>query len=153
MPLTTVKAVRLLPEVHFAVDTAPTGRLLQRGERTFTARDVVFAAGTLGTQQLLHRMRNEGHLPNLSRRLGELTRTNSEAILGARTFRRDVDFTRGVAITSSFYPDGHTHIEPVRYGRGSNRMGLLETALADAEPGRRPLTWAREFWRNSRATL
>ena len=33
-------------------------------------------------------MRDEGHLPHLSARLGELTRTNSEAILGARTFRR-----------------------------------------------------------------
>ena len=37
--------------------------------------------------------------------------------------RTAVDFTRGVAITSSFHPDEHTHIEPVRYGKGSNAMG------------------------------
>ena len=82
----------------------------------------------MGTQRLLHGMRDEGSLANLSPRLGELTRSNSEAIIGARTFQRNVDFSRGVAITSSFYPDEQTHIEPVRYGRGSNAMGLLTTA-------------------------
>ena len=96
---------------------------MRKRRRTFIARDVVLAAGTMGTQRLLHRMRDEGHLPNLSPRLGELTRTNSEAILGARTFRRDVDFTKGVAITSSFHPDEHTHIEPVRYGKRQQHDG------------------------------
>jgi len=109
---------------------------------------VVLAAGAMGTQRLLHRMRDEGLLPNLSRRLGELTRTNSEAILAARTFRHGADYTSGVAITSSFHPDRDTHIEPVRYGKGSNAMGLLATALADADKGPRPLTWLREVARN-----
>ena len=36
-----------------------------------------------------------------------------------------------MAITSSFHPDEHTHIEPVRYGKGSNAMGLLRTLLID----------------------
>jgi cholesterol oxidase len=147
-PLTTVMTVRPLPDGRYAVDTVRTNGLLRRARRTFIARDVIFAAATLGTQKLLHRMRDEGHLPNLSRRLGELTRTNSEAILGARTFRRDVDFTKGVAITSSFYPEKDTHIEPVRYGKNSNALGILATALADADKGRRPLTWCREFVRN-----
>ena len=31
------------------------------------------------------------------------------------------DYTEGVAITSSFYPEPHTHIEPVRYGRVRTR--------------------------------
>ena len=86
----------------------------------------------------------QGSPPLTSRhRLGELTRSNSEAIIGARTFRRNVDFSRGVAITSSFYPDDQTHIEPVRYGRGSNAMGLLTTgprrrrrAISALWPGR-----------------
>ena len=93
-------------------------------------------------------MRDEGHLPHLSPRLGQLTRTNSEAILGARTFRRGADFTRGVAITSSFHPDDHTHIEPVRYGKGSNMMGLLTTALADGDGRSRPLTWLGQVARH-----
>ena len=147
-PLTTVTTVRQLSDGRYAVDTVRTGHLLRPGRRKFIAHDVIFAAATLGTQKLLHRMRDEGYLPNLSRRLGELTRTNSEAILAARTFRRDVDFTRGVAITSSFYPEKDTHIEPVRYGRNSNALGILATALADGDRGPRLLTWAREFIRN-----
>lgn len=145
----TVTAIRPLPDGRFAVDVRRTGGFLARWRqrRTLIARDVVVAAGTLGTQNLLHRMKHQGHLPNLSPCLGELTRTNSEALLGARTFRKDVDFTRGVAITSSFYPDEHTHVEPVRYGRGSNMMGLLTTALADGDR-RRWLSWAREVIRH-----
>jgi cholesterol oxidase len=147
-PLTTVTCVRPLPDGRWAVDTERTGAWVRKRRRTFTADQVVVAAGTMGTQRLLHRMRDEGHLPNLSERLGELTRTNSEAILGARAFRKDVDFTRGVAITSSFHPDEHTHIEPVRYGRGSNAMGLLTTALADGGTRSRPLTWLAEVARH-----
>jgi cholesterol oxidase len=145
-PMTTVTAIRPLPgpSGRYAVDTERTGAWVRKQRRTFVARDVVFAAGTMGTQKLLHRMRDEGTLPHLAGRLGELTRTNSEAILGARAFRRDVDFSTGVAITSSFHPDDHTHIEPVRYGKGSNAMGLLTTALADGGGRSRPLTWLRE---------
>jgi cholesterol oxidase len=93
----------------------------------------------MGTQRLLHRQRDEGTLPHLSSRLGELTRTNSEAIVGAarQTVDPDRDFTSGVAITSSFHPDENTHIEPVRYGKGSNMMGLLTTGLVDGDRGSR----------------
>jgi cholesterol oxidase len=132
-PETTVTTVRPLAAGGYAVDTRHSTRRRQR--RTFTADQVVFAAGTLGTQKLLHRMRDEGVLPRLSSRLGELTRTNSESILGARTRRKDVDYSRGVAITSSFHPDARTHIEPVRYGKGSNSMGLLQSVLTDGGPG------------------
>ena len=41
-----------------------------------------------------------------------------------------------MAITSSFHPDAQTHIEPVRYGRGSNAMGLLQSVLVDGGPRR-----------------
>ncbi len=134
-PLTTVTRVRPRPGTGggYSVETVRTGRRLRREPRTFTADQVVFAAGTLGTQRLLHAMRDEGSLPRLSGRLGELTRTNSEAILGARTFRGGTDFTRGVAITSSFHPDDQTHVEPVRYGKGSNSMGMLVTGLVDGD--------------------
>jgi cholesterol oxidase len=147
-PMTTVTAIRPRPDGGYDVDTERTGSWARKRRRTFAARDVVLAAGTMGTQKLLHRMRDAGNLPNLSARLGELTRTNSEAILGARTFRRDADFTRGVAITSSFHPDDHTHIEPVRYGKGSNMMGLLTTALADGDGRSRRRTWIGEVVRH-----
>ena len=133
LPLTTVTAVRPAAGGGYLVDTVRTGAWLRRRRRTIEADQVIFAAGALGTQRLLHRMRRSGQLPGLSPRLGALTRTNSESILGASVppvaaRRRRLDVTEGVAITSSFHPDAHTHIEPVRYGRGSNAMGLLQTA-------------------------
>jgi cholesterol oxidase len=146
-PLTTAVSVRPI-EGGYAVDTRRTGR---RSRRTFTATQVVFSAAALGTQRLLHRMRDTGTLPELSPRLGLLARTNSEAVLAARSLRDDTDYTRGVAITSSIHPDSVTHVEPVRYGRGSNFMGLMTTVLVDAAPGRR--RWVlglRELWKQRR---
>ncbi|MDQ1008902.1 cholesterol oxidase [Streptomyces sp. V4I23] len=131
-PMTSVVAVTEDPRGGFAVRTLPSDNKRKGRGRTFRARRVVIAAGTYGTQTLLHRMKDSGLLPRLSARLGELTRTNSEALVGAQTDNRRyrkrhgadrVDFTRGVAITSSIHPDENTHIEPVRYGRGSNAMG------------------------------
>jgi cholesterol oxidase len=131
-PMTTVTAVRPLPGGGYAVETRPTSRRRRRpGDRVYRAPLVVLAAGTWGTQRLLHEMRDTGVLPRLSPRLGHLTRTNSESILGARSLRPDADFTRGVAITSSFHPDPVTHVEPVRYGKGSNAMGLLQAPMTD----------------------
>ncbi|MFF9057453.1 GMC family oxidoreductase N-terminal domain-containing protein [Streptomyces sp. NPDC014882] len=133
-PLTTVVSVTDDSRGGYAVATLPTDDRRRSRGRTFTARRVVLAAGTYGTQTLLHRMKAGRQLPYLSDRLGELTRTNSEALVGAQTddrrYRRATgraraDFTHGVAITSSIHPDPHTHIEPVRYGKGSNSMGGL----------------------------
>jgi cholesterol oxidase len=167
LPSTTVTSVRPQDGGGYAVDVERTpkgpaslinNRLRPaRSRRTFVAEQVVFAAGTLGTQALLHRLRDEGVLPGLSGRLGELTRTNSEALLGATSRRVDVDYSQGPAITSSIHPDATTHIEPVRYGKGSNAMGLLGTLLVDGggrmprpvrfigEIARHPMTFARTF--------
>ena len=130
-PLTTVSAVRPASGGGYRVDVASTGPG-RRNKRTLSAGQVVFAAGTYGTQRLLHRMKATGTLPRLSQRLGFLTRTNSEAILGVERFgSKGDDHSRGVAITSSFHPDDDTHIEPTRYGPGSNAMGMLRTFLID----------------------
>jgi len=144
-PMTTVRAVRPVADGEWAVGTVRTGPG-RRGPRTFRARRVVLAAGTWGTQELLHRMRGNGTLPALSGQLGELTRTNSESIIGASrsAVDPDRDFSRGVAITSSFHPDEHTHIEPVRYGAGSNLMGLLQTVATDGDS---PVPRWRQFLR------
>ncbi|MFB7592631.1 GMC family oxidoreductase N-terminal domain-containing protein [Streptomyces sp. NPDC056169] len=133
-PMTTVVTVTEDSRGGYAVQTLPTDNRKKGKGRTFRARRVVIAAGTYGTQTLLHRMKDGGLLPRISHRLGELTRTNSEGLVGAQTTDRryrkrhgkeKADFTRGVAITSSIHPDANTHIEPVRYGKGSNSMGGL----------------------------
>jgi cholesterol oxidase len=62
-------------------------------------------------------------------------------LVGATARTVDVDYSRGVAITSSFHPDEHTHIEPVRYGKGSNAMGLLAVPMVDG--GGRVPRWVK----------
>lgn len=99
--------------------------------RKFRCRGVVLSAGVLGTLGLLLKLKENGRLPRLSAQLGQTVRTNSEAILGAIARDADTDYTQGIAITSSVYPDAHSHMEPVRYPRGSDVMGLLATLLTD----------------------
>lgn len=157
-PLTTVVSVTDDSQGGYAVATLPTDDRRKGRGRTYKARRVVLAAGTYGTQTLLHRMKAGGQLPHVSDRLGELTRTNSEALVGAQTsdrrYRRatgepKADFTRGVAITSSIHPDANTHIEPVRYGKGSNSMGGLSILQVPyAEGTSRAAAWLRNAARH-----
>lgn len=133
IPMTTVTGFDEQPDGSWKVHTNRTGRWLRKKKHTYTASTVILAAGTWGTQQLLHKMRDTGRLPKLSDKLGVLTRTNSESIVGAGRLRvrDDLDLTHGVAITSSIHPTADTHIEPCRYGKGSNAMGLLQTLMTD----------------------
>jgi cholesterol oxidase len=131
IPMTSVTDFQQRPDGVWEIHTARTGRWLRKKKRTFTARHLVLAAGTWGTQQLLFKMRDTGKLPALSDKLGVLTRTNSESIVGAGRLKvsDDLDLTHGVAITSSIHPSSDTHVEPCRYGKGSNAMGLLQTLM------------------------
>ncbi|MGW7517389.1 GMC oxidoreductase [Streptomyces sp. NPDC054796] len=142
-PMTTATEVAEDGHGGFTVTTEPTdrrrggwrGRRRGRGRRVLRCRKVVVAAGTYGTQTLLHRMKDTGTLPRIPDGLGALTRTNSEALVGALTFPRryrkrygrgaELDFTKGIAISSSIHPNATTHIENVRYGKGSNLMALI----------------------------
>ncbi|ORM25971.1 GMC family oxidoreductase [Williamsia sp. 1135] len=130
LPLTTVTAVRPAGD-DYEIVIRRTGAKVRRREKSIFAGQVVFAAGTYGTQKLLLAMKETEQLPHLSDQLGSVVRTNSEAVLAATARDRKTDYTEGVAITSSFHPDDHTHIEPVRYGKGSNAIGLLQTVLSD----------------------
>ncbi|WP_197320181.1 GMC family oxidoreductase N-terminal domain-containing protein [Saccharomonospora sp. NB11] len=132
-PLTTVTEIRPLPGGGWACSCVHTTKRWKH--RRLTAGQVVLAASALGTQRLLHRMRDRNVLPRLSPRLGVLSRTNSEAVLAARTTRRGAEYHRGVAISSSMHPDDVTHVEAVRYGKGSNLLGVLGTVLVDPVPG------------------
>jgi len=113
----------------YAVTTERTGAWLRRDRRVHTARGVVVAAGPLGTNALLAGCKLRGSLPRLSDRLGELVRTNSEAILAVTLPRDAPDITRRVAISSSVYPDPDTHIETVTYGGAGDAISALYTLL------------------------
>lgn len=100
--------------------------------KELSADQVIVAAGTYNTQKLLHRMKSNGNL-NLPSTLGSLSRTNSESLVGTIMPSTKIDFSEGAAITSSFFPNPNTHVEPVRYGKGSNSMGLLQTIMTSSD--------------------
>lgn len=93
------------------------------------ARNIVLSGGVLGTLGLLFRCKEiTRSLPDLSHRLGEMVRTNSEALVGIINRDRKADYSKGVAITSIFSADGVTQIEPVRYPAGSSLILFLTAA-------------------------
>jgi cholesterol oxidase len=127
-----------------------TGARLRKDVRTVRARGVVIAGGALGTNELLMRCRLNGDLPKLSPRLGHLVRTNSEAILGVTVpAGRAEALSKRVAITSSIYPDPHTHIETVTYGAGGGALrGLFTVLTGDGTKVTRPLKWLGQMIRH-----
>ena len=136
-PLTTVDRVTPLPDGGgYEVTVTTTGKWFAAGRRTLTAEQVVFAAGALGTQQLLHKLQATGRCRRCPPRLGELTRTNSESILGAMARRRGSTTTRGASRSP---PPSTPTTTPTssrcRYGQGSNAMGAAEDR---ADRRRRP---------------
>jgi len=162
MPERTVVEVRPLGAEDgsdgYAVTSERSGAWFRKDRQALRARGVVVAAGALGTNQLLQRCRLGGTLPRLSKQLGHLVRTNSEAVSAITTKNDRLDFTKSIAITSSIYPSEDTHIENVTYGRGADSMSLLFTLLTG--PGTRltrplkalagailhPIQFARASW-------
>ncbi len=134
----------------YAVTSERSGVLRGRGRRTITARGVVVAAGPLGTNRLLQRCRLGGALPRISPRLGELVRTNSEMILAVTVPEGyPDDLTKRVAISGSIYPDPHTHIETVTYGKAGNSMSMLYTLMVgDGTRVTRPLKLLAQILRH-----
>lgn len=101
--------------------------------RRVRARNVVLSGGTVGTLRLLFRCRDiTRSLPRLSRRLGDIVRTNSEALLGVVSRSRKTNFSEGIAITSIFYADPVTTVEPVRYPVGSDLLRFLGGPMIEA---------------------
>ncbi|MEY2916210.1 MAG: hypothetical protein RL454_1139, partial [Actinomycetota bacterium] len=134
-PLTTVTDFER-SEAGWLVSTKQTAA----GGRTETVRasQIIVAAGALGSAKLLQRVRAAGHLPNISGQLGANTRTNSESLLGVISRDKSQDFSLGSAITSSVYPTPDTHIEPVRYGKKSNLMAVMQVFMASGKNGQAP---------------
>src|SRR5690606_4835306 len=136
-PEREVTAVRPLEGGGYSVEHAPS---IRRGasERVRAAK-VIFAGGVMGTIPLLLKMKEDPEgLPFLSHRLGAAVRTNSEALFGFMVADAKESFSEGVAITSILHTDDHSHVEPVRYGPGSDffRYLALPHAPRDSAPAR-----------------
>ncbi|MCK6512584.1 GMC family oxidoreductase [Myxococcota bacterium] len=143
-PERTVSDVRALEGGGYEIVHRRSGSWLRRDVKVTRARNVVLSAGVLGTVKLLFEARERGSLPKVSPFLGEQVRTNSEAILGVSDTREGIDHSKGIAITSSVHVDDHTHIEVVRYSKGSDLIGRIATLMTDGGPGRwRPWEWVK----------
>jgi len=118
----------------YEIRTVKSTAWIRRQPGRFTRRGVVLSASSLGTMELLFRLKDNGSLPAISGRLGKHVRTNSESLIGARMPGAE-DFSQGIAIGSGVYIDEHTHVEAVRYPSGSDTMSLLTTILTDGLPG------------------
>jgi cholesterol oxidase len=80
----------------------------------------------MGTLPLMLKMKEDKNgLPRLSDRLGDYVRTNSEALIGVGAPDVQEDYSRGIAISSILHTDEHSHMEPVRYGPGSDFFRYL----------------------------
>ena len=133
----------------YVVTTERPGAWFFRRRRTFTARGVVFAGGALGTGELLATLKHGGSLPNISDRLGELVRTNSESILAVTLPDDRLKPWADVAISASIHPDHDTHIEFCTYGKGGDFMTFLLAPLTgNGTRLTRPLMLLREIVRH-----
>lgn len=154
---TEVTAVRPRDGGGYRVEVKGTfGQRLD--EDVHTADKVIFAGGVMGTVPLLLAMRADPNgLPKLSPRVGDMVRTNSEALFGVIVPNAKEDFSEGIAITSILHTDEHSHIEPVRYAAGSGffrTMVLPQTggpttlariAGAAQSFAKHPIQWTRAF--------
>ena len=130
--------------LHWRRSTGPWSSL----EGSLTAEKVVFAGGVLGTVPLLMTCKEGGALPRISGQLGNVVRTNSEALLGVTSKSRR-DLWEGIAIAAKVEIDELTHFECVRFPKGSDVMLLLGTPLTDGG-GRIPrqLRWLGNILRH-----
>lgn len=105
---------------------AKQGRGWFRDTVSFEGARVIVAGGVLGTVALLLAQKKDPTcLPKLSDQLGHGIRTNSEALIGVVSRKKDVDLSEGIAIGSIYETDAVSHLEPVRYSKGSGLFRLL----------------------------
>lgn len=127
VPETEVREIRAVAGGYEVVSRRSVG--IRRPRTVRRARRVVVSGGVMGTVELLHRSRARGGLPRLSPRLGAWVRTNSEAILAADAPPGGPPLDDHVAITSGVQVDGRTHLEMVRFNRGSDALFWLTAPL------------------------
>lgn len=138
----------------YEVHTESSTRWFGKQRRSFRCRGVVFSASSVGTVELMLRLRHVGSLPNISDDLGKRMRTNAETVLGVRFPSNDKSMSPGVAGGSGLYVDERTHIEAARFPEGSDAIGLLMTLLCGGRAGwTRIFTWLWNILRNPVAGL
>jgi len=89
--------IRQLPGGSYEVETRRITDWIFKRRQTFRSRGMVLSGGVLGTVPLLLKCKASGSLARLSQALGTFVRTNSEALVGSTSRRRDVDYSTGIS--------------------------------------------------------
>jgi cholesterol oxidase len=119
-----------LPGGGYRVEAVDTFRPSRR--HSWTAREVVLAAGVLGTTALLMACRDRHRtLPAVSGALGRQVRTNSEAFVAILQPDSSVDVSAGPTISSDFWADPTTHVTNNRVPRSYGYMRPYLSPLVD----------------------
>ena len=149
--------VKIIPEMDVCditpidgdyIVTAKKSTGLLHPKQKFKCKNVIVSGGVMGSVKLLMECKRKGSLPNLSSELGNFVRSNSEAIIGVKTDKPDLELTKGIAISAGFHPDKNTHIETFRYGKGQNMMGLLTTDMPGINKIAGFIPWILNFARH-----
>lgn len=130
IPERKVTAIEYQNDIYKISTVVSTTMPMKKAE-TLYAKGVIVSAGVLGTIKLLLSCKKKGFLPNLPELIGESVRTNNESLTGTVTMDKKRDWSKGIAITSGFYPSDDTHIEVVRYPEKSDFMMTLTTPMVD----------------------
>lgn len=100
-----------------------------KSRKVLSTKGVIFSGGVLGTIKLFLKIK-EKSLPNLSNQLGEYIRTNNETLISVSTLDKDKDLSKGIAIGSLLHTDENSHLEVVRYAKGSSFWKLFHLPYA-----------------------
>lgn len=142
------KVVNLVPlqNRHYAIELTDPHRKRKKFP-SLKSKNVILSGGVLGTLELLFKCRDISKtLPHLSPALGNLVRTNSEAIVAVLDANKDIDLTHGTAISTEFYPDNYTHVTQNRFPKAYNFMKYFCAPLVNDDlPVRRTLRSLKEI--------
>ena len=130
----TVQAETLVTKIEhinneYYIHTEKSTSWFGKRRQTFCSKGIVVSGGVLGTMNLLLKQKHiYKSLPNLSDKLGDNILTNSEMLSGVVAADRKLN--HGIAISSIFNPDEHTHIELCKFPDGSGAMTRLAVMAA-----------------------
>ncbi len=156
-PGITARSVIPTDNDNYKIEARQTKGMLFHSKHEYTAKGVIFAAGTLGTNKLLANCAQQAYLPRLSATLGKKVRTNSEVLTGVGGTGKN-DFSKGIAITSGLFVDDETHVEIVRYPENSDVMAINSALMIDGDKIiprwiryivtciLHPIKWLRTLW-------
>ena len=120
-------------EGEYTVHTHSSTSWFKTNKKVFKSKGLIVSGGVLGSLKLLLKQKYKYKtLENLSDQLGLNLRTNSESLCAITSKKEKLN--HGIAITSVFEPDDHTHIEVVKYPDGSGLMKGFSTIAAGPGP-------------------